>query len=66
MRTADAVKHFGSAVKLAEALGITRQAVSFWGKDVPKLRAYQLQLLTGGVLRADESPKRGSPEGDAA
>lgn len=50
-----AVKHFESQVALAQALGIRPQAVSKWGDVVPKGAAYQLQVITGGLLRVDES-----------
>lgn len=53
MKTADAIKHFGGANELAAALGVTRQAVSQWGEQMPVGRAYQVQVLTGGKLRAD-------------
>jgi len=48
----DAIKHFGSASALAEALAVTRQAVSDW-QQIPLGRQYQLQVLTGGELVAD-------------
>jgi len=59
MRTADAISHFGSVRDLAQALRITTQAVYLWGKRVPPARAYQLQVLTAGKLRA-ESEQRAS------
>lgn len=52
MKTADAVKHFGTATRLAEELGISGAAVSMWGEEIPLGRAYQLQVLTKGVLQA--------------
>lgn len=52
MKTADAIEHFESSARVAGALGISRTAVSLWGEDVPLGRAYQLQVLTGGVLQA--------------
>lgn len=55
MKKADAVKHYGSPSALAKALGITLQAVGQWGDDVPELRQYQLEKLTGGKLKADTS-----------
>lgn len=59
MRTEDAVAHFGSVKELAEALGVTTQAIYFWGETVPELRAFQLELLTEGALRAKPAkPKR--------
>lgn len=35
----------GSPVRLAQALGISSQAVSQWGDDVPPYRALQLERL---------------------
>lgn len=46
-----AVEHFGSQEKVADALGITRQAVVAWPDVVPKGSAYQLQVVTGGALQ---------------
>ncbi len=43
MDKAAAVKRAGSMSKLAVILGITRQAVSGWGRKVPGLRLYQLR-----------------------
>lgn len=40
----------GSVRNLANALGITEQAVHQWGEKVPELRAYQLK----DKLRGDE------------
>ena len=53
MRKDEAVRHFGTAAALAEALGIAPSSVSEWGEFVPRGRAYELQVLTGGVLRVD-------------
>lgn len=65
MKTQDAIKHFGSGRKLAAALGIWPTAVSQWGDKVPPRRAYELERLTGGKLKADmELP--GDPGGPAA
>lgn len=57
MKTADAVKHYGTATRLAEVLGISGAAVSMWGDEVPLGRAYQLQVLTKGQLKAGSEPK---------
>lgn len=68
MRVSDAVKHFGTQQKVAEALGITKAAVSGWGELVPKGRAYELQILTGGALDAgaeDYEPPAKQPEAAA-
>lgn len=51
MRKAAAIEHFGSAVALAEALNISKGAVSQWGDTVPEGSAYKLQVITGGRLQ---------------
>lgn len=56
MKKADAVKYFKNASRLARALGISRVAVSKWGKEVPPLRAFELERLTNGELKADYTP----------
>lgn len=47
-----AIKHFGSGAKVADALKITRQAVSNW-VDVPLLQQVRLQKITRGKLKAE-------------
>ena len=54
MKKETAAKHFGSASALARALRISTAAVAQWGEDVPPLRQFQLEYMTGGKLRADE------------
>lgn len=53
MKKADAISHFGTTVKLASALGIAQSAVSQWGDEIPKLRAYEIERITNGALKAD-------------
>jgi DNA-binding transcriptional regulator YdaS (Cro superfamily) len=43
MKTEDALREFGDALALANALGITRAAIYQWGETVPPLRAYQIR-----------------------
>jgi len=43
MTTQEAIDAFGSRRKLAEALGISPQAVWKWGDTVPELRMYQIK-----------------------
>jgi len=57
----DAVKFYGSQTKLAQVLNIKPSAISQWGEDVPELRAYQIERLTGGELKATALPLM-SPE----
>jgi hypothetical protein len=53
MKTADAVRHFGSQSALARALTIKRASVSAWGECPPIDRQCQIEVLTGGALKAD-------------
>lgn len=39
----EALKHFESKSALAKALGITRQAVSYWGETIPEGKALRLK-----------------------
>ncbi|WP_336886185.1 Cro/CI family transcriptional regulator [Pseudomonas petrae] len=52
MKTTQAVSHFGSKKKLADALDISPSAVTLWGEVIPRLRQFQIQMLTGGALTA--------------
>jgi hypothetical protein len=53
MTTEDAVKFYGTPVKLAEALGLTPEAIYQWPEKPPILRQYQLEVLTKRKLRAE-------------
>lgn len=50
----DVIAHFGSITALAEALDVTTQAISYWKAKggIPLQRAYQIEVLTGGVFKA--------------
>lgn len=61
MTTSYAVKYFGSKAALARALGINKGAVSQWGETIPKGRAYQIEVLTGGQLKANPSAPSARP-----
>ena len=56
MKKSDAINHFKSASKLAKALGLTRMSVSKWGEDVPQRRAFEIERVTNGALKADFTP----------
>jgi DNA-binding transcriptional regulator YdaS (Cro superfamily) len=45
MDKAQAIEKAGSAMALAKLLGITRQAISQWGDQVPQARLWQLKAL---------------------
>ena len=55
MKTQRAIQHFGSRSALASALDIKPSAVSQWGDVVPIRRQYELEILTGGKLKARRS-----------
>ena len=57
MTKAEAIAHFGSVRKLADALGIASQAIHQW-RDVPALRQLQLELMTKGRIKADPEIKK--------
>ncbi|MBU2113691.1 MAG: Cro/Cl family transcriptional regulator [Gammaproteobacteria bacterium] len=56
MKKKDVIDHFGGVVETAKALGIKSQSVSGWPDDVPELRAFQIEKITGGQLKADFKP----------
>lgn len=52
MKKSDAVAYFGSSVKLAKAINVSKGAVSQWGEVIPLGRACQIELITKGKLKA--------------
>lgn len=53
------LQHFGGTHEsLADALGISREAVTMWRGRIPEQRAYQIEVLSKGKLRAAELPTR--------
>lgn len=61
MKTELAVEHFGSKAAIADALGIKKSAVSQWGDTIPQGRAYQIEVLTGGQLKANPAAPSARP-----
>ena len=54
MKTKDAIKHYGTQLKLCGALGLkTRQTIHSWGEYPPIGRQYQLEVMTNGLLKAE-------------
>ncbi len=53
MTMKEVLEHFKTQAKVAEALGISQASVSQWGDNVPRLRQFELQLLTKGKLKID-------------
>lgn len=57
------VEHFGGTHEsLAKALGISREAVTMWRGQIPRARAFQIEVASGGLFKADELPVRGRAE----
>jgi len=50
MKTSEAVAYFGTQTRIADLLGITRQAVGQWGVEVPQQWQYHLERLSAGKL----------------
>ena len=52
--------HFGGTHQsLADALGISREAVSMWDEEIPEGRAWQIESLSGGKFRFADIPVKG-------
>lgn len=66
MKKNDVIKHFGGVVETAKALGIKSQSVSGWPEDVPGLRAFQIEKITSGKLKADFNVCAAQKPSDAA
>lgn len=58
MKTEEVVEHFGSKVKVAEALGCWHTTICAWGEYPPLGRQYQIQALTNGQLKAEPETKK--------
>ncbi|PPA31304.1 Cro/Cl family transcriptional regulator [Aeromonas jandaei] len=55
------MSYFGSAAELARSLNISAPTVSRWGETIPKGRAYQIEVLTDGKLKADPRSTQQQP-----
>ena len=55
MKKIDVITYFGTQEKVAQALGIRQACVSRWGETIPRLRAYQIESITKGVLKVSDS-----------
>lgn len=51
----DLIQHFGGLTAAARALGVKPPSVSGWKSAgrIPSVRQYQIEVLTGGSLRAE-------------
>lgn len=59
MTTQEAINHYGSTKKLADALGVWPQVIYAWGERPPMGRQYELEVKTQGVLRAERVSEHG-------
>ena len=67
MKTEAAIRQFGDSVRvLAEALGITREAVYQWGETVPPLRVYQIRDLLAERQKLGAGTTAPEPHQEAA
>ena len=58
------LKHFGGQQATADALGITKSAVSQWGELIPKGSAAYAEVVSRGQLKLDPTlypPKKFKP-----
>lgn len=53
MTTNQAVRYFGGKKELASALDIWPHNIARWGRRPPLKRQYELEIMTGGALKAD-------------
>jgi DNA-binding transcriptional regulator YdaS (Cro superfamily) len=53
MKTEQVLKHYGTQMEVAKALGITQPTVSEWGEYPPVLRQIQIERDTAGKLKAE-------------
>lgn len=53
MTTQEAINHYGGRKALADALGVWPQVIYAWGERPPMARQYELEVKTGGKLKAD-------------
>lgn len=55
MKTSEILHYFNNSIReLANALGISREAVYQWGDDVPPLRVYQIRDLISARQAAEK------------
>lgn len=54
MTTKEAIEHFGGIKALADALGMWPHPIYQWGDRPPMARQYEIEVKTGGKLKADK------------
>jgi len=60
MKPAEALEYFGSKAELARVCGVAPPSVIEWfdNDEIPEGRQYQIELATGGKLKADRPANR--------
>lgn len=56
MKKIDVIAYFGSQEKTAQALGLNQASISKWPEEVPQLRAFEIERISNGALKADFTP----------
>ncbi len=62
MNKQEAIDAFGSVTELADALGISREAIYQWGNKIPRGRSFEIMAL----LEQGKDKKLPAPPSDAA
>lgn len=52
MKTQEAIDFYGGVKELANVLGVWPQVIYSWGNEPPMARQYELEVKTGGKLKA--------------
>lgn len=52
MKTQEAIDHYNGIKELAAALKVWPQVIYAWGDEPPMARQYELEVKTGGKLKA--------------
>lgn len=52
MKKSEVLAHFGTPKRVADELGITVQAFYQWPEVIPRGRACEIEVITGGALKA--------------
>lgn len=55
MTTKEAIDFYGSKRALAAELGVWPHVIYRWGNNPPMARQYELEVKTGGKLKAERS-----------
>ena len=55
------IKHFGTQVKAAAALGVNQSSIAAWKRNgIPVPRQYQIEVVSGGALKVSSRAGSGA------